>query len=61
MLAALSFPFLLLLPPFKTGSPILLIFGFTMFTLLLITHRKNIRRLLGGNESRTYLFSQKTE
>jgi glycerol-3-phosphate acyltransferase PlsY len=59
MLAALSFPFLLLLPPFKTGSPVLLIFGFTMFALLLITHRKNIRRLLGGNENRTYLFSQK--
>lgn len=61
MLAALSFPFLLLLPPFKTGSPVLLIFGFTMFTLLLITHRKNIRRLIEGNENRTYLFSQKTE
>ncbi len=61
MLAALSFPFLLLLPPFRTGSPLLLIFGFTMFALLVITHRKNIRRLIAGNESRTYLFAQKTD
>lgn len=61
MLAALSFPFLLLLPPFKTDNPLLLTFGFTMFALLVITHRKNIKRLLEGNENRTYLFSQKTD
>ncbi len=61
MIAALSFPFLLLLPPFHTGNTLLLVFGFTMFALLVITHRKNIKRLMDGSESRTYLFSQKTE
>jgi len=59
IVATLSFPFLLLLPPFKTGNALLLVFGFTMFALLVITHRKNIKRLLEGNENRTYLFSQK--
>ncbi|MEQ9440766.1 MAG: glycerol-3-phosphate 1-O-acyltransferase PlsY [Cyclobacteriaceae bacterium] len=59
LLATLSFPLLLLLRPFRTGEPLLIAFGFVMFTLLAITHQKNIRRLLNGNESRTYLFVKK--
>lgn len=59
LLATLSFPVLLLLRPFRTGEPLLVAFGFVMFTLLAITHQKNIRRLLNGNENRTYLFVRK--
>jgi len=59
LLATLSFPVLLLVPPFKTDEPILIIFGFTMFLVLAITHKKNIRRIINGNESRTYLWSRK--
>nr|WKN39092.1 glycerol-3-phosphate 1-O-acyltransferase PlsY [Tunicatimonas sp. TK19036] len=59
LLATLCFPLLLLLRPFRTGEPLLIAFGFVMFTLLAITHQKNIRRLLNGNESRTYLFVKK--
>ena len=59
LLATLSFPLLLLLRPFRTGEPLLITFGFVMFTLLVITHQKNIRRILNGNENRTYLFAKK--
>jgi glycerol-3-phosphate acyltransferase PlsY len=59
LLGALSFPLLLLLRPFRTGEPLLIAFGFLMFVLLAITHQKNIRRLLNGDENRTYLFAKK--
>jgi glycerol-3-phosphate acyltransferase PlsY len=59
LLATLAFPLLLLVPPFKTDEPILIIFGFLMFVVLAITHKKNIRRLLNGDESRTYLWAKK--
>ena len=59
LLATLSFPLLVLLaPPFKTDEPLLVAFGFVMFAVLAITHKKNIIRLTQGNESRTYLFSR---
>lgn len=59
LLGALAFPLLLLLRPFRTGEPLLIAFGFAMFALLAITHQKNIRRLLNGDENRTYLFAKK--
>jgi len=59
LLGALSFPLLLLLRPFRTGEPLLVAFGFVMFALLAITHQKNIRRILNGDENRTYLFAKK--
>ncbi len=59
LLAALSFPVLLLLPPFKTDEPLLIGFGFLMFLVLAITHKKNIVRLIKGNENRTYLWAKK--
>lgn len=59
LLATLSFPLLVLLaPPFKTDEPLLIVFGFVMFAVLALTHKKNIVRLTQGNESRTYLFSR---
>ncbi|GAA4426615.1 glycerol-3-phosphate 1-O-acyltransferase PlsY [Pontibacter saemangeumensis] len=52
MIAALAFPILLLLPRFHPENPILIIFGFVLFAVVALTHRKNINRLLSGEESK---------
>ncbi len=60
ILAALAFPVLLLLQIFgQKESPLLIIFGFIMFLLVVLTHKKNIRRLWQGQESRTILIQLK--
>ena len=55
MLAALSFPLLLLLPRFKPEDPIVIVFGFLMFAVVMITHQKNITKLLNGEENKAKL------
>ncbi len=56
LLAALSFPVLLLLRVFTpTESTLLIVFGFLVFTLVALTHKKNIGRLWRGQENRTVL------
>ncbi|WP_018479882.1 glycerol-3-phosphate 1-O-acyltransferase PlsY [Pontibacter roseus] len=52
MIAALAFPILLLLPRFHPDNPILIVFGFVLFAVVALTHRKNINRLLQGEESK---------
>ena len=54
MLAGLSFPLLLLIPKFYQYSPskVLIGFGFFLFAMLVFTHRKNIRRLIDGEENK---------
>jgi acyl phosphate:glycerol-3-phosphate acyltransferase len=52
MIAALAFPILLLLPRFHPDNPILIIFGFVLFAVVVLTHRKNINRLIAGEESK---------
>ncbi|MBC5994695.1 glycerol-3-phosphate 1-O-acyltransferase PlsY [Pontibacter cellulosilyticus] len=53
MIAALAFPMLLLLHPrFHPDNPILIIFGFVLFAVVVLTHRKNINRLIAGEESK---------
>ncbi|WP_242920807.1 glycerol-3-phosphate 1-O-acyltransferase PlsY [Pontibacter liquoris] len=52
MVAALAFPILLLLPRFHPENPILIVFGFAIFAVVVLTHRKNINRLLQGEESK---------
>ena len=52
MIAALAFPILLLLPRFHPDNPILIIFGFIVFAVVVLTHRKNINRLINGEESK---------
>ena len=52
MIAALAFPLLLLMPRFSPDDPILIVFGFAMFAIVMLTHQKNIIRLLHGEESR---------
>lgn len=55
MIAALAFPILLLLPRFHPEEPILIVFGFIIFAIVVLTHRKNINRLLQGEESKANL------
>lgn len=55
MLATLAFPVLARLV-FREESVWLLMFGIAATLLVFITHKKNIQRLLSGNESKTYLF-----
>ncbi|WP_089681752.1 glycerol-3-phosphate 1-O-acyltransferase PlsY [Catalinimonas alkaloidigena] len=55
MIAALAFPLLLLLPRFSPDTPLLIIFGFALFAVVVLTHQKNIRRLIHGEENKTYL------
>lgn len=52
MIAALAFPILLLLPRFHPDNPILIVFGFVLFAVVALTHRKNINRLIQGEESK---------
>jgi acyl phosphate:glycerol-3-phosphate acyltransferase len=60
MLAALAFPVLLLLRVFgQQENPLLIVFGFVVFILVVLTHKKNISRLLNGQESRTVLIRLK--
>jgi glycerol-3-phosphate acyltransferase PlsY len=59
MIAALAFPILLLLPRFSPDDPMMIVFGFVMFALVVITHQKNIVRLINGEESRTNILRKK--
>jgi acyl phosphate:glycerol-3-phosphate acyltransferase len=56
IISALAFPtFLLFIPRFQTNEPLLIIFGFFLFIIIVWTHNKNIRRMADGEESKTYL------
>ncbi|GAB3706507.1 glycerol-3-phosphate 1-O-acyltransferase PlsY [Spirosoma flavus] len=56
ILAALAFPVLLLLQIFgQKENPLLIVLGFVIFVLVVVTHQKNISRLLRGQENRTVL------
>ena len=56
ILSALAFPSILLfVPRFKTAEPLLVIFGFFLFIVIVWTHHKNIRRMIDGEERKTYL------
>jgi glycerol-3-phosphate acyltransferase PlsY len=52
MIAALAFPILLLIPRFNPEEPLLIVFGFILFAIVVLTHQKNIVRLINGEESR---------
>ncbi|MBC7921144.1 MAG: glycerol-3-phosphate 1-O-acyltransferase PlsY [Ferruginibacter sp.] len=59
IIAALAFPLLMLIPVFSPEKPILITFGFVIFVIVVLTHQKNIVRLLNGEESRTVLIRLK--
>lgn len=60
MLAGISFPIIL---NFVVGNsnPVLTIFSLVVATLLIVTHRKNITRLLKNQETKVSLFSSSKE
>lgn len=55
IIAALSFPLILLLPELNPQEPILIIFGFIFFAIVVLTHQKNIRRIMSGVENKASL------
>lgn len=55
IMAALAFPVLLLMPKFNPGEPIVIIFAFALFAIVVLTHQKNIRRLIKGEESKIHI------
>jgi len=57
ILGAMCFPvFLLIIPRYHVVGSIGVWFGFLLFTLILITHHTNIKRLVKGVENKTRLF-----
>ncbi len=60
MMGGISFPFIL---AFVLGNqlPILTAFSITVAVLLVITHRKNIKRMLNKQENKIRLFAAKSE
>jgi glycerol-3-phosphate acyltransferase PlsY len=58
ILATLAFPVLSWLGVFGQPEPLLIVFGFVMFVLVVVTHQKNIIRLLNGNENRVNIFKK---
>jgi acyl phosphate:glycerol-3-phosphate acyltransferase len=60
MVAAISFPLMLaFVPRFNTGEPVLVMFGFFLALVVFWSHHKNVRRILHGEESKTYLLKNK--
>jgi len=60
ILAALSFPIWLIFR-FHENSPILVIFSFALVFLVLITHQKNIERLLQGEEQKVRIRKERDD
>lgn len=52
MMAALAFPIVLLMPRFNPEEPLVVIFGFAIFSIVILTHQKNIIRLINGEENK---------
>ena len=62
MIAALAFPVILLMvPKFHQDGPIEIVFGFAIFAIVVLTHQKNIKRLLNGEESKIFLRVRKNK
>lgn len=58
MIASLAFPILMI----KTHqSVVLVVFGFVVFALVVFTHKKNIKRILQGEENKSYLGLRKNK
>lgn len=60
IIGTLAFPCMLVfVPRFKSGEPLLIIFGFFLFIVILWTHHKNIRRMIEGEENKTHLLKKR--
>lgn len=59
IIASFFFPLLLLLPPFHhDADTVTVLIAFSLFVVVVLTHRQNIRRLLAGNENKTMLIKR---
>jgi glycerol-3-phosphate acyltransferase PlsY len=63
MIASLAFPLILLLPFFapRSEKPVLIAFGFAIFAMVVITHQKNIVRLINGEENKAQIRLRKRD
>lgn len=59
IIAAFAFPMILVLGIFGQASTLLIVFGFLLFAVVVITHQKNIVRLFNGSESRVNLWRRR--
>ena len=59
IIASLSFPILLLLKTFGSENTLVIVFGFLLFGMIVITHRKNIVKLFKGQENKMFLRKKK--
>lgn len=59
MVAGIAFPFFIIVVQ-KSTIPSLIIFSMAVAVLVLVTHQKNIERLLSHKESKIFLFKKKT-
>lgn len=55
IMAALTFPVLISLQIFGKSNIATIVFAFLIFVLVVYMHRKNIKRILAGEESKMYL------
>jgi len=56
MIAGCCFPVFTVISPKVNGSTNFVIFSFAIAVLLIVTHRKNIKRLRDGSESKIYIW-----
>lgn len=60
IISAFAFPSILwMVPRFKTTEPLLILFGFMLFVVIVWTHHKNIRRIFDGDENKTHIIKQR--
>jgi glycerol-3-phosphate acyltransferase PlsY len=52
---------MLVLGVFGQASTLLIVFGFLLFAIVVLTHQKNIVRLFNGSESRVYLWRRRNK
>jgi glycerol-3-phosphate acyltransferase PlsY len=56
MIAGATFPIVMMVSPKTNGSLAMIIFSFVVAIMLIVTHRKNIKRLMEGTESKIYIW-----
>jgi glycerol-3-phosphate acyltransferase PlsY len=60
MIAGATFPIVMMISPKTNGSLAMIIFSFVVAVMLVVTHRKNIKRLREGTESKIYIWKPPT-
>jgi glycerol-3-phosphate acyltransferase PlsY len=61
MLAGVMYPIFIMISPRTNKSIPLIVFSMVVAVLLIYTHRKNIKRLQAGEESKIYVFGNPEE